>query len=77
MAHKTSSVRHENKISTGDLVNYAYKVDSRRCCGWGRVVGRGRFHGMGKVIHVLPYEEREAIAICLRPKEIIGVKVRT
>lgn len=32
---------------------------------------------MGKVIHVLPYEEREAIAICLRPKEIIGVKVRT
>jgi hypothetical protein len=61
------------KILVGDLVNYSYKVRSKSYRGWGKVVGRGKYHGMGHVLHVLPYEQVESIAICLKDKEITKV----
>ena len=55
----------------GSLVDYKYHVPLQGTfSGWGRVVGNGKFHGMGRVIHVLPFDQKECIPICLKPREI-------
>lgn len=55
----------------GSLVNYQYDVPLHgKFNGWGRIVGSGRFPGMGRVIHVLPFDQMEAIPICLKLGEV-------
>lgn len=70
---KVAKNRSMITVMVGDLVNYTYKVRSKSYRGWGKVIGRGKYHGMGKVFHVLPYEQVGTIAICLKDKEITKV----
>ena len=60
-----------NRPKNGSFVNYHYTIPQVGTFkGWGKVVGEGRFEGMGRVIHILPFNQKDSIPICLKPGEI-------
>jgi len=63
----------------GQMVGYSYSLLGKTHSGWGKVVGggMGMAKGMGKVLNVLPFSDRDYPVIQISLREARKIKNRT